>query len=148
MAQRGLIVRELYLPQAKEEAAKRLAEGRSRGGGDHSERSSAEMRSSAEGLEPAKAAQIAAQEANGLASARTIETVAPVDDAPETQERIRSGKIKTAAQARREALKEIGSDEPTDVGKTKPMTAYRNLGACLGKADDTIESIERDDIGK
>jgi hypothetical protein len=136
MAQRGLIVQELYLPQAE-------AEAKERHGGDRRSEEFQERQ-----LAPLKAIEQAVAESNGLASARTLQRMAPVRDAPETQERIRSGEIKSSAQARREALKEIGSDEPADVGKTKPLSAFRNLGAALGKVNDACDAIERGDRGK
>jgi hypothetical protein len=140
IAQRGLIARELYLPQAEAEAEKRREATQGRP-------SKTERTNALSFQESAKAAEIAAKQANGLATARTIETMAPVDAAPKTQERIRSGEIKSAAEARREALKETGSDIPEDIPALRPTTAYSNLGQADGKIRDACKAIERGDRG-
>lgn len=117
MAQRGLIVRELFLPRAQAEAQARS--GRR-----------TDLTSLPIGREVGNATDIAAKRSNGLATARTIDRMAPVDNAPKTKERIRSGDITTALQARKEALKEIGrhKKEPADVPAAKPESVYTNLG--------------------
>lgn len=150
MAQRGLIVRELYLPQAKAEAAKRQSQGAPtiQEQDQRTERSSALSSAILEEDQiRAKATEIAAKEANGLATARTIETMEPVDHAPKTQERIRSGEIKTAAQARREALKETRRTEPEDLPALQPRSAFRQLGDALGKVKAACEALQRADKG-
>jgi len=131
ITQRALIVQELFLPQAEAAAEQR-------------ERAGTLAPSGARG----KAREQAAAESNGLASARTLERMAPVRDAPKTQERIRSGEIKTSTVARREALKEIGSDEPEDVPALRPYSAYDNLGRARGGVAAACASIERGDLGK
>jgi len=138
--QRGLIVRELYLPQARAEAAERKAVN---AGDRKSER--ARMRAPIE--ETARAAEIAAEQYSRLANVRTIQTMAPVDNAPETKERIRSGEITTATAARREALKEIGNDEPEAVPKHHSYTAWRALGRSLHWAGEACESLQQGERG-
>jgi hypothetical protein len=139
VAQRGLIVRQLYLPQARVEARERLR--LSQGQGVKVAQNCATL------TETAKATEIAAQRSSGLANIRTIELMKPVDEAPRTQERIRTGEIKTATQARREALKEVGNNEPKDVPKQKPQSAYRALGHALRWAGEACESLERGEPG-
>ena len=139
VAQRGLIVRELDLPQAKIEAAERREQTQGR--------PSETERAKALSLEKAKATEIAAERSSGLANVRTIETLAPVDQAPKTKERIRSGEIKNAAEARREALKEIGSDEPEAVPKHHSNTAWRALGHSLRWAGEACESLQQGERG-
>lgn len=139
MSQRVLIVRELYLPQAKAEAEKH-AGGRPPKG---DEKPGAEMRQVSRGP---KAAQIAAQRSNGLANARAIETMAPVDNAPKTKERIRSGEIKTVSAARREALKETG-EAGNKVPKFHSNSAYRALGRALRHVREACDSLENGERG-
>jgi len=143
MAQRAWIVRQFLLPEAEAEAAKRLQEGREKGAQTSESLAPSGARDSA----GPKASQIAAERSNGLATARTIERLAPVDDAPETQERIRRGEITTAAEARREALKETGADEPADLPALNPRTAYRRLGCALGDIRAALAAIEEGDRG-
>ena len=135
MAQRGLIVREIFLPEAKAEASV----GRP-------QKDQGKLAPSGANI-PAgkKASEIAADRSMGLANARTVERMAPVDDAPQTQERIRRGEITTATEARREALKETGSDEPQDVPVLQPRSAYHNLGLALSSIRNAIASIEKGD---
>jgi ParB-like chromosome segregation protein Spo0J len=121
VAQRGLIVWEMFMPQAISEAEH---------GGDR--RSVSRAPSGA--LETSgKAVEIAARRSNGLASSKTIERMRPVADAPETKERIRRGEIATATEARREALVETSRhDEPADPSTNfRPQTAYTYLGSSL-----------------
>jgi len=139
MAQRGLIVQELFLPQAEAEAKTRQEEHG--GTAPNTPRQLAQS-------ESARAVDQAAAESNGLASPRTLQRMAPVRDAPKTQERIRSGEIKTSTEARREALKEIGSDEPEDVPALRPFSAYDNLGRARGVVAAACAAIERGDLGK
>lgn len=134
VAQRGLIVRELFLPEAKEKAEERHREGSARGG-----KATAEMQQPSRGP---SAAQMAADASSGLANVRTVETMAPVDDAPETQERIRRGEIATAAEARREAIKETGQNEPESVPVQRPQTAWRDLGTALRNVTSAAKAIE------
>lgn len=140
MAQRGLIVREFFLPDAKEQAKEQQRE--------HGGTAPNTPRTNALSVpESAKAAEIAALQANGLATARTIETMAPVDDAPKTKERIRSGEIKSAAEARREALKETGSPEPENMAALQPLSAFANLGHAAYKIRSACDAIQRGNRG-
>ena len=131
MAQRGLIVQELFLPQAEAAAEKRELAGTL----------------PPDGSRVGMAVEQAAAESNGLASPRTLQRMAPVRDAPKTQERIRSGEIKSSLEARREALKETGHDAPEDIAALRPYSAFDNLGRALGKIKDACEAIERGDRG-
>jgi len=139
IAQRTLIVREIFLPEAEAEAQARQTEA----GGD---RKSEEYRSAPAGASRSapvkKAAEVAAERSMGLASARSIERMAPVDSAPETRERIRRGEIKTAMQARKEALKETGEQAPQDVGVLKPRTAMQHLSCALRDVRRACEDVE------
>jgi len=148
MAQRTLIVRQVLLPEAEAEAKERerLSPGR-----PHldPEKGSANLRDLSESdpaprPEPKKASQVAAERSSGLASARSIETMAPVDDAPETQERIRRGEITSARDARGEALKETGKQgqEPEDVGVTQPRSALRHLTCARRDGRIACEDVE------
>jgi hypothetical protein len=76
------------------------------------------------------AAQIAAEMSDGMATARNIEMVAPVKDAPKTRAKVMAGEIKTVPAARREALKETGRDEPENVG-TEDFGDWDSLGRSL-----------------
>lgn len=138
MAQRGLIVQELFLPQAEAAAKERERQSPGRG---------AEKVAPSGATFSGKAIEQAAAESNGLASARTLQRMAPVRDAPKTQERIRRGEIKSSTEARREALKETGSDEPEDVPALRPFSAFDNLGRALGKVRDACVALERGDRG-
>ena len=62
-------------------------------------------------IDDIQATQAAAARSHGLASARTLQRMQPVREAPLTRELVRSGKIKTATAARGEALKELGKDK-------------------------------------
>lgn len=113
--QRTQLARELILPEVAEEAAKRTG-GRPRKdekpGAPPTPGSSEDAESTSPKKRNKKASEIAAERSGGLATARNIEDMAPVDKAPVTRARVMSGEIKTVPEARREALKEIGSDEP------------------------------------
>jgi hypothetical protein len=147
-AQRGLLVRELYLPQARKEAAARQGTrtdltsapiGANVADGEASDALAEELIAADEG----KATEIAAKRSNGLASKRTIERMAPIDNAPRTKERVRSGEITSGPEARREALKETGETAPADVPPTKPKKAYEHLQHAaydLRTAADQLES--------
>ena len=119
-AQRTLIARDLFLPDAEAEAKTRLEEGRRRGGAEH-----ALAPTGAQANRAPKASQIAAERSHSLASSRSIERLASVDDAPHTQERIRRGEIKTVARAEREGQKETG---------TMTRNVERKLGQVTTKA--------------
>jgi ParB-like chromosome segregation protein Spo0J len=152
VAQRGLIVLELYYPQAEAEATRRVEEGNRRGGqAGNQDRIS--LAPDGAGLTPveisAKATEIAAERSSGLASVRTLERMKPVADAPETKERIRSGEVKTAAEARRQAEKEQGKEPSGDPPAAQPRSAFNALGDCLGGARRycaVMESGERGDV--
>lgn len=138
--QRGLIVKTLYLPDAEVEAKARMDAGVEaddtlppRGGRVARSRT---------------VVQIAAERSNGLASARTLERMEPVWDAPKTQERIRSGEITTATAARREALKETGRDAPPDVPGVVLKSVNTNLGQALGSIRRANETLAEEDSGK
>lgn len=116
IAHRALIVQELYLPQAEAEAKERELAG-------------LVTLSPTGDRVSVKATMIAADRSQGLASARTLQRMEPVREAPKTQERIRNGEITNALAARREALKELGKTAaPTDVPgaySESSWTAYR-----------------------
>jgi hypothetical protein len=140
VAQRGLIARELFMPQATIEAGERKEAGRRKGGEAHLlERTDALTNS-----ETAKATEIAAKRSSGLATARTIETMAPVDNAPKTRQRIRSGEITSAKAARKEAIKETGSGEPE---KLLPREILRYLGDALSRVKTVNEQLEAGNRG-
>jgi len=144
-AQRGLIVIEVFLPEAEAEAEARREAGRVRGGQEHALPPTGGRASRGK-----TAAEDAADRSMGLANTRTVERMTPVRDAPRTKERIRRGEIPTASQARREALAETGAagSEPADVPATQPMSAYRLLGMALGKVRSAEDAIRRGDLGK
>lgn len=144
-AQRASIVRQLFLPEAKEQAKERLEKGRQTGGGDRKSeeyRSSAELRSSGRGAESIKAAEIAVRESGSLATVRSVEAIAPLDHAPKTQARVDKGEIKTVADARREALKEQGRDPAERPPVLRPATAWDRLGRAAGEVRSARESVE------
>jgi hypothetical protein len=142
MAQRVLIVRQVLLPEAKAEADKHRQETQGRPSNDPA-KLSADLRSDSDGQ---KASQIAAERSAGLANARSIELMKDVDDAPQTQERIRSGEIKSAAEAARAAAKELGK-EPEELPALKPRTAYDYLGQALHNVRAATTRIEEGDRG-
>lgn len=142
MAQRGLIVQELFLPQAEAAAKERAAQAPGQPQGAK-QAPSANWRDETS----VRAVEQAAAESNGLASPRTLQRMAPVRDAPKTQERIRRGEIKSSLEARREALKETGRDEPEDVAALRPFSAFDNLGRALLNVRNVCEAIERGDRG-
>jgi len=118
-AQRTQLVRELYMPEATQQAAENKLRGNSRGGIKST--SVTAVDSATEPSAPKKytkgktAAEIAADYSGGLASARSIAAMAPVDKAPDTRARVMSGEIKTVDKARQAALIEIGSDDPSSL---------------------------------
>jgi ParB-like chromosome segregation protein Spo0J len=148
IAQRGLIVIELYLPEAEAKADKRLEEGRKKGGKAHFQDHDALDSNESRASQATKAIEEAAQASQGLATVGTLARMAPVRNAPKTQERIRSGEIKSGSAARREALKETGSNEPEKPAAVRQETAYRLLGRALDKVRGACEALERGDIGK
>jgi hypothetical protein len=169
-AQRGLIVRELYLPQAREEAQARrgtrtdltsVPDGTEVENSYAADALAEELIGNANPKESpdeafaetavaGKASEIAARRSNGLAKKRTIDRMAPIDNAPVTKERVRSGEITTAMQARREALKETGqTNAPPDVPR-QPKSAYQHLGWAergLRVAAETLEKNGTDTNG-
>jgi hypothetical protein len=144
MAQRGLIVQELYLPEAETKAKERLEAGRKRGAAVTNQDQSALPSSGGRATSGAEAIEEAAKASQGLATVGTLQRMAPVRDAPKTRERIRSGEITNAMQARREALKETGRDkvEPANPPPVRTETAYRLLGRALEKVQSACASIE------
>ena len=136
IAQRALIVGERYLPQAKAEVKVGRPEGTNKlppTGGNFQRDDNA--------------IQIAAKRSNGLASARTLQRMEPVWEAPKTRERIRSGEITNATDARRAALKELGKDAPGDVpGTPKPFNT--DIGQSLGSIRRAVESLQKGHIGE
>lgn len=123
MAQRALIVLELYLPQAEVEAAERV-------GGRPSEN----LSPTGDGpIETARAVAVAATRSHGLASARTLSRILPIRNAPLTQAAVRRGEIKSALGARTAALKETGAVAPADVPAAMPEPPYTALGDALRK---------------
>jgi hypothetical protein len=142
IAQRALIVQELFLPQAE-------AEAKARQGARTDLASATSTPDGAEVFEPDRAGAIerAAAESNGLATARTLQRMAPVRDAPQTQERFRRGENKSSTEARREALKETGRDEPEDAPVLQPKSAFENLGAALGNVRDACGALQRGSRG-
>jgi hypothetical protein len=164
IAQQGLLIRELYLPQAEKEAKARqdavLAENRRSSRlapigahGDQNEACDAltedlianweeDAAKEDEAQIKSRATKIAADRFHGRASARTVERMAPIDNAPRTKEKVRSGEITSALEARRQALEETGQTAPPDVPR-KPESAYRNLGQAerfLRLAADQLEA--------
>lgn len=150
--QRTLIVQELFLPQAEAEAKERMAAG----GGDHrSEEARTGVRTNAHpasAQEPdtrtaVRAKEVAVERSGGLTTVRSLQTMDPVRQAPQTQEKIRQGKVKTLAGGRREALKEQGRDpaEPTPVAQ--PRAAYDRLGCALGDVRSAHDSLGEGRVG-
>lgn len=141
-AQRAMIVRQLFLPEAKTQAKERHKAN----AGDRRS-ASATLRGP---IESAKAAEIAVKESGALATVRAVEALAPLDEAPKTQERVARGEIKTVARARVAALEEIGRHEeakkPPPV--VQPRSAWDRLGCALGDVRSACESLEKGVIGK
>jgi ParB/Sulfiredoxin domain len=134
MAQRVLIVRQVLLPEAEAEAK---------------ERQLANLNVNSESAPSganSKASQIAAERSAGLATARSIERAKDLDTAPQTQERIRSGEIKTVAEAARAAAEELGK-EPDELPALKPRSAYDYLGQALHNVRAATNRIEQGDRG-
>jgi ParB-like chromosome segregation protein Spo0J len=149
MAQRGLIVQELFLPEAEARARKRAEEGRKRGAAVTNQDQSALGQKRPQASESTKAIEDAAQASQGLVKVNVLRDMAPVRHAPKTQERIRSGEIKTVVQARKEALRETGLDkvESERLPAVRTETAYRLLGRALEKVQSACASIEAGHIG-
>jgi hypothetical protein len=150
IAQRGLIVIELFLPEAEAKAdERRRAAGEEYGRGAKPQVNSLAP-VGAKLSESTRALEEAAQASQGLATVRTLQRMAPVRDAPKTRERIRSGEIKSGQQARREALKETGRDrtEPEHPPAVRTETAYRLLGRALEKVQSACDSIEAGHKGR
>jgi hypothetical protein len=149
--QRGLIVLELLMPEAEAEAKERQQESEGRGvkkvAPDGATFPGEPGVSPGPGSGGKKATEIAAERSGGLANARTLERMKPVAQAPETRERIRSGEIKTATEARRAALKETGRDEPEDVGALVSRSAWHHLGLALGEVRNACDSLEEGNAG-
>ena len=68
-------------------------------------------------------------------SVRAMERMQLVRNAPQTQERIRSGEIKTVGIAEREALKELGQDPQKDILPAQLMKPFRALGQAIYKLE-------------
>lgn len=150
--QKALLVQELYLPQAEAEAAERATEGRGQGrarqerGPDGRVTGSASIgaepvtseevaqsqpESDPEPVDSGKARQRAAEMSGGAVSRSSLERMEPVRNAPRTQERIRSGEIKTVAEARRAAEEETGKAAPKPAPASHNRTAWSALGEAL-----------------
>jgi hypothetical protein len=141
-AQRALIVRQLFLPEAKENAKER----QQLSGGDKTGQSG--QRSSAlTAPESIKATQEAVKESGQLANVRSVELLAPVDNAPKTLERIHRGEIETVAEGRREALKETGRNPEEKLPTLQPRKAWDALGQTLNFAKRAVEALEEDQRG-
>jgi ParB-like chromosome segregation protein Spo0J len=128
-AQKGLLVREWFLPQAEEEAAQRQAEKPNKG------KDSVPLNLAELGEAPA----VAAQRSGVGISPATIRNMAPVDNAPQTKERIRNGEIATASAARKEALQETGKPITAPTLK-EPLSQYKRLGRILGEAQRILDN--------
>lgn len=126
--QRTQLVRELILPETKTVTEIRQSES----GGD--KRSVTAPPAVTDHAEPKKrgktAAQLAAEQSGGMATARNIESMAPVDKAPKTRARVMAGELDTVPKARREALKELDSDEP-EVIPAETRGTWDSLGRGL-----------------
>ena len=85
--------------------------------------------------------QIAAASSNGLATARTLERMEPVRNAPRTQEKILSGEITSALAARGAAIEELGLDAPADVPGAVPKPAFTALGQACGLVRKANEAL-------
>ena len=73
--------------------------------------------------------------------------MAPVDNAPKTRERIRSGEITSGAKARQEALKETG-EAGNEVPTHHSNSAYRALGRALRYVREACDSLESGERGR
>jgi ParB-like chromosome segregation protein Spo0J len=133
-AQRASIVRQLFLPEAKEKARR---PGRPRNN----------SRRTAGVSESAQAAEIAVKESGALATVRAVEALTPLDDAPETQQRVDKGELKTVAEARRAALKETGRDETEKPPVAQPRSAWDRLGCALGDVKSACDTIQAGETG-
>lgn len=143
IAQRGLVVQEFYLPQAEAEA-----EERKRQAGEDNGRGQDRFVHSCTNLsDPVRATKVAADRSNGLATPRTLATMQPVREAPKTKARIMLGEIKTASEARREALKEIGSDEPEKPPIMNQKTANEKFGSALHEVKLACLALESGTLG-
>jgi hypothetical protein len=116
-AQRGLLVRELYLKQA------RIAAG--------------------PGATESRILELAVKQSGALASVRTVGALGPVDDAPRTREAIKSGEIKTTTGARRRAIAETGSGEPVTPPVIQVRSAYDLLGSVRGEVARAVKSVQK-----
>ena len=129
-AQKALIVQELYLPKAEVEAR----EGQQLG----DEQGQAEVRPMRGTLTtPETEAIKVAVERSHLTevSVRAMQRMQLVRNAPQTQERIRSGEITTVSIAEREALKELGQDPKKDALPAQLRKPFRALGDALYKLE-------------
>jgi hypothetical protein len=141
-AQRASIVRQLFLPDAREKAKERVE--RARKGKLEDQLASAKVREpkDLDKFESAKAAEIAVRESGGLATVRSVEALKDLDVAPQTQARVDKGEIKTVADARREARKERGLDPNERPPVVQPQSAWDRLGRALGEVKGACASIE------
>ncbi len=149
VAQRGLVVVQLYLPLAEKEAAERRAAA----GVEHGRVSTKAQVNSlpptggklTDQAEPARgpaASQLAAQWSNGLASARTVERMKDVPKAPDTMAKVRTGEITSARAAQKTALAERGDQTPVPPAPKYPHSVYTHLGQALksiNNANDTLK---------
>ena len=101
IAQRGLIVSQLYLPQAEAEAKERFG-ARTDLSGTLAPIGAKVPPTSPRSQRASKAVYIAAERSNGLASARTLERMAPVWEAP----------TKASGRPSPHSVPAMGSDKP------------------------------------
>lgn len=145
IAQRALIVQELFLPEAEAKARERQLAGTANRTNTIAP-DGAKVETDTNRTNHTKALEDAAKQSGGLATVRTLQRMAPVRDAPKTQEKIRSGEIKTSTAARREAIKETGRDEPEQAPAAQLRTAYSQIGRARTALRDARASIERGEV--
>jgi hypothetical protein len=126
--QKGQLAIDLYLDDAKKEAAEARAEGNSEGG-------SGGKSTPVPGLtcRGKTAAKIVADKAGPGVSRSMVEALLPIQDAPETVEKIRAGDIKTltdAVDAAHKEMTEAGKNPPPKVDPW-PKSANADLGRML-----------------
>ena len=120
----GALIRKLLLPAEKRKAKERKQEGRRKGGGDN--RSRANLPTSAPAPEGNGRAEKRVLDAVGNPiGERTLRTLEPLDDAPDTMAKALRGEYRSAAKARRDAIQEKARREGQPEPEVPPQAKSR-----------------------
>ena len=139
MPQKAEVVRAVFLPEAETgSAAQRQKETVGR-----PSKSVANVPPISDG--GLTAAEVAVGRSGLDISPRSVRALAPLDDAPITREKVRSGEIKSVQKARKAALEEINSAEPATYGPSE--SAWSRLGKARTELQKALESLDRNESG-